>query len=155
MRHIKGVPDILRVAQVISEVEDRELPLIHERAKIEEIISAMVRFEHSRLLYVVDDEKRLTGTISLGLLVRHLFPTSYESQVHSGRILNIITAETAKDIMQKTPIATHNEEKVETVLKKMIKSNTKEIPVLDNGKKVVADLKMIDLFRLLLNETQP
>ncbi|MEJ2588612.1 MAG: CBS domain-containing protein [Deltaproteobacteria bacterium] len=153
MRHIKEMPTIVRVADVVSEVKGRELPLIHEAATLEQIIRAVIRFEHSRLLYVVDDEKRLTGTISLGLLVRHLFSTSYEPQVHSGRILNIITAETARDIMQKSPIATHNQENVETVLKKMIRSNAKEIPVLDKRKRVIADLKMIDLFNLLLNDT--
>ncbi|MFP4086258.1 MAG: CBS domain-containing protein [Desulfobacteraceae bacterium] len=118
MRHIKEKPSIVRVAEVISEIKDRELPLIHESANLEEIIRALIRFEHSRLLYVVDDQNRLTGTISLGLLVRHLFSTSYEPRVHSARILNIITAETAKDIMQTTPVAAHQQENVETVLKK-------------------------------------
>jgi len=155
MRHIKEIPSIVRVAEVVSEIKDRELPLIHESANLEEIIRALIRFEQSRLLYVVDDENRLTGTISLGLLVRHLFSTSYEPRVHSGRILNIITAETAKDIMQSTPIAAHQQENVETVLKKMIRSNTKEIPVLDIEERIVGDLKMIDLLKLLIDEAGP
>lgn len=147
------MPATVQVTDVVSQVRNRELPLIQEDANLEGIIRAMARFDHSRLLYVVDREKRLTGTISLGRLVRHLFSTSYEPQVHSGALLNTITAETAKDIMQKTPIATRDNENVKTVLDKMIRSNTKEIPVLDNGKRVIADLKMIDLFTLMFNET--
>ena len=36
------------------------LPLIDQKANIEEIVTAMTHFEHSRLLYVVDNNEKLT-----------------------------------------------------------------------------------------------
>jgi CBS domain-containing protein len=63
----------------------------------------------------------------------------------------MITAEKAKDIMQKSFLVTTEEEKVEVVLKRMIRTNAKEIPVLDKEKRVVADLTMVDLLKFLLN----
>jgi CBS domain-containing protein len=62
----------------------------------------------------------------------------------------MITAETAKDIMQKNPLVTSEEEKAEAAVKRMIWTNVKEIPVLDNEKRVVADLTVVDLLKSLL-----
>jgi CBS domain-containing protein len=62
----------------------------------------------------------------------------------------MITAETAKDIMQKNPVVTSEEEKAEAAVKTMIWTNVKEIPVLDNEKRVVADLTVVDLLKSLL-----
>ena len=40
-----------------------------------------------------------------------------------------------------------NEEDVETVIKRMLKAGIKEIAVLDDGKRVIGDLTMLDLLR--------
>ena len=62
----------------------------------------------------------------------------------------MITAETAKDIMKrKTVVATENEQ-VGMVLKRMIKTNVHEMPVVDDEKRVVADITLIDLLRFLV-----
>jgi CBS domain-containing protein len=45
--------------------------------------------------------------------------------------MSMITAETAKDIMQKNPVFTTENELVETLLKKIIQRKVQEIPVLD------------------------
>ncbi len=147
MRPIEKIKGSARVSEVVAFLKERKLPLIQEKANIEEVIDTMIRFQHSRLLYVVDDDKKLTGTISLGLLARHVFSTSHEPQIHPRFLINMITAETAKDIMQKNLVVTTEEEKVEVVLRRMIRTNAKEIPVLDNEKRVVADLTMVDLLK--------
>lgn len=151
MRPIEKIKGSARVTEVVAFLKESKLPLIQEKANIEEVIDTMIRFQHSRLLYVVDDDKKLTGTISLGLLARHVFSTSHEPQIHPRFLINMITAETAKDIMQKNLVVTTEEEKVEVVLKRMIRTNAKEIPVLDKEKRVVADLTMVDLLKFLLN----
>ena len=151
MRRIEKIKGSARVTEVVALLKERKLPLIQEKANIEEVIDTMIRFQHSRLLYVVDDDKKLTGTISLGLLARHVFSASHEPQIHPRFLINMITAETAKDIMQKNLVVTTEEEKVEVVLGRMIRTNAKEIPVLDKKKRVVADLTMLDLLKFLLN----
>ena len=99
MRPIEKIKASARVTEVVALLKERKLPLIQEKANIEEVIDTMIRFQHSRLLYVVDDDRKLTGTISLGLLARHVFSTSHEPQIHPRFLINMITAETAKDIM--------------------------------------------------------
>ncbi|MCK5553997.1 MAG: CBS domain-containing protein [Deltaproteobacteria bacterium] len=134
---------------VIASLKGRELPLVREKSIIKEVIDAMVRHKHSRLLYVVDEDGKLLGTIALGPLVRHVFRQSHEPKIHPRHIMSMITTETAKDIMQKNPIFASEDEDVEVVLKRMIGKNVKEIAVLDNEKRVVADVTMVDLLTFL------
>ncbi len=114
----------------------------------------MSSFEHSRLIYVVDDKGKLTGTISLGMLVRHVFSPSHEPQIHPRFLIDMITAETAKDIMQKNTLVATEEEEVGSVLRRMLGANVKEIPVLDREKRVFADITIVDLLRFLFNATE-
>jgi CBS domain-containing protein len=137
------------VAELVAFLKERRLPLIDQKANIEEIVTAMTHFEHSRLLYVVDNNERLTGTISWGLLARHVFSSSHDPQIHPRFIMSMITAETAKDIMQKNPVFTTENELVETLLKKIIQRKVQEIPVLDKEKRVIANLTIVDLLRFL------
>jgi CBS domain-containing protein len=143
-----------RVSELVALLKERRLPLIHEKATIKEVVDTMISFEHSRLVYVIDDESRLTGTISLGLLARYVFSPSHEPQIHPRFLIDMLTAETAKDIMQKNTLVAIEEEEVGSVLKRMIGANVKEIPVLDREKRVVADITIVDLLRFLFNATQ-
>ena len=139
----------IRIGEVIAGLKGRDLPLVRQESSIEEVIDAMVRYQHTRLLYVVDEDGKLLGTISLGPLVRHVFGRSHEPQIHPRFVMSMITTETAKDIMQKNPIFAMEGEDVEAILKKMIAKNVKEIAVLDKEKRVVADVTMIDLLKFL------
>lgn len=143
-----------RVSELVPLLKERRLPLIPEKATIKEVVDAMTSFEHSRLVYVVDDEGRLTGTISLGLLARHVFSSSHEPQIHPRLLIDMITAETAKDIMQKNTVVATEEEEVGSVLRRMLGANVKEIPVLDREKRVSADITIVDLLRFLFNATE-
>lgn len=138
------------IAELIRGYPERQLPIIGEDALVEEIIQAMICFKHSRLLYVVDDCGQLTGTISLEILVRHVFSRNHVPQIHPRRLVSMITAENAKHIMQKNPIYAMEEEEVGVVLERMIASNMKEIAVLDQEKRVISDITMIDLLAFLM-----
>ena len=143
-----------KVAELVAFLKGRRLPLIDQKANIEEIVTAMIHFEHSRLLYGVDHNEKLIGTISWGLLTRHVFSTSHDPQIHPRFIMSMITAETAKDIMQKNPLFITENELVETLLEKMIRSNVKEIPVIDREKRVIAYLTIVDLLRFLIKSSK-
>ena len=143
-----------KVAELVAFLNERRLPLIGQKANIAEIVTAMIHFEHSRILYVVDHNEKLTGTISWGLLTRHVFSTSHDPQIHPRFIMSMITAETAKDIMQKNPLFTTENELVETLLKKLIQRRVQEIPVIDREKRVIANLTIVDLLRFLIKSSK-
>lgn len=140
-----------KIAELINAFRDREIPLIHEDAEIKDIIDLMVKTKHTRLLYVVDKKGRLIGTISLGLLVRHVFSHKHEPQIHPRFMMHEITTETADHMMQKHPVSAIEEDSVETVIKRMIKSNVKEIAILNREKQIIGDLTMVDLLSFLID----
>lgn len=150
MKRDEKVTENTKVAGLVALLKKRRVPIIHENASIKEVVDVMISFEPRRIIYVVDDEKKLSGLISLGILARHVFFPSHEPQIHPRFLIDMITAETTKDIMKrKTVVATENEQ-VGMVLKRMIRTNVHEMPVVDDEKRVVADITLIDLLRFLV-----
>jgi CBS domain-containing protein len=138
-----------KIQEVAAGLRDRELPVVNEHAFMDEIVESMIRFGHSRILYVVDDENRLLGTISLGILVRNVFPSSHRPQIHPRRLMAAITTENARHIMQEHTVSARMDEEIEYVLQRMIKANVKEIAILDEENKVVGDITILDLLKFL------
>ena len=148
MINIKEEVGRMTVTELLAILKKRKLPLIHEDADIKEVVDAMIRYECYRLLYVVDSNEKLTGVISLGVLSRHVFSPSYEPQIHPRFLISMITADKAKDIMQKNTVVATEEEEVKQVLKRMVRTGVKEIPVLNKDKRIIADLTLADFFKI-------
>ncbi len=137
----------MKIREVLDCIGPREIPIIDLNSHIDDVIRIMADFIHSRLVYVVDEEKRLKGTISVGTLLRHIYPHHYEGKIHPHGILERITAEAACHIMDKHSVSTTPDEIVDNVLKRMAHSGVKEIPVLDKEGRIIGDITAIDLMR--------
>ncbi|MBW2331006.1 MAG: CBS domain-containing protein, partial [Deltaproteobacteria bacterium] len=88
----------------MEELKQRKIPVVHERATVSEIVDAFVVSHHSRILYVVDDEGRLRGVISLGNLVRHVFLLYHGPSIDTGSLISMVVSETAEHFMQREPL---------------------------------------------------
>ena len=137
----------MKIRELLATMDKRGLPLVEEDENIQGVLQQMLDYPHTRLMYVVDKNGVCTGVISLGTLIRYLFPRKFEPVVHARFIIPMITAETARDIMNRGVISASGDDDLEAVIKRMIKAKVKEIPILDGEKKVVADLTMLDLLR--------
>ena len=134
-----------KVADFLKESKPRNVPKVKEQAGVSELIEAFVQSDHSRIVYVVDDQERLKGIISLGNLVRHFFFHYHDTHIDSRHLISMAVSETAKDFMHENALVARATDEVEDVLKQMIKNNIKEIAILDSQKRVIADLTIIDL----------
>jgi CBS domain-containing protein len=137
-----------KIGDLLERLRGRKLPIVHEQAGISEIIGAFLKSSHSRILYVVDNNKRLKGLISLGDLVRHVFFHYHDPSIDARSMVIKAVSETAKDFTQRDPLFSLVDEDVDLVLKRMIKHNIKEIPILNAEGKVIGDLTMVDLLDL-------
>jgi len=137
----------MKIKEILETIEERELPLVREHETTREVVKRMLKYSHTRLIYVVDKDGKCMGTISLGTLIRHLFPHGFEPAIHPRFLIPMITFETAKHIMNKGLIYAANEDNVEAVIERMIKAGIKEIAILDDEKRVIADLAMQDLLK--------
>lgn len=137
----------MRVKTVLETIKDRELPLIKEDNIIKEVLEKMLHYPHTRLVYVIDKNGVYKGTISLEKLVKHLFPYCFEPDIIPRSLIPVITAKSAKDIMNKGLVYATSEDTVDEVIHRMIRADINEIAVLNDEKKVVADLTMLDLLK--------
>lgn len=135
----------MKIREITIQLGGRDIPTVLETSLIEDVIKTMSRFLHSHLVYVVNERDELTGTISLGSIIRQVLCHKYEPKVHPRMLLGMVTHETAKDIMLKKPVVALEEEEVELVIKRMIDANVKEIAVINDEGQIIADVTMIDL----------
>jgi CBS domain-containing protein len=136
--------DPVKIADLIRGMAQRNVPIINEQADIDEIIQAFARSTHSRLLYVVDQKGKLKGFLSLGNLVRHVFFHYHAPHIHTRSFTHMAVSEKAGHFMQRSPQFAVASEDLQEVLQRMIKNNIKEIPIVDEDEKVVADLTIVD-----------
>ena len=134
-----------KIADLLDNLKQRKIPAIYEQASISEIIEAFAGSSHSRLLYVVDQEERLKGFISLGNLVRHVFFDYHDPYIDTRKITHMAVSEIAVHFMQREPQFAVASEDLQNVLQRMIKYNIKEIPIVDDEKRIVADITIVDL----------
>lgn len=142
----------MKVRDILNKLGKRALPLVEEGETIEGVVQKMFDHWHTRLVYVVDKDGKFEGTISLGILIRHLFPHGFEPAIHPRSIISMITAETAKDIMSRRMINATEEDDVEDVIKRMIRAGVKEIAVVNKENKIVGDITMLDLLKYYVTD---
>ncbi len=137
----------MKISEVMENIKDRDLPCVLESSDISDVIKVAVRYPHTRLIYVIDDQKKLLGSITIGSLMRHLYPYHYGDKVHSRDILRSIKAEKASHIMSSSNVKALPEETVDIVLKRMAKTGAKEIAVVDENGCILADITVVDLLK--------
>lgn len=135
----------MKIQQVINRIGKREIPWVEQQTHISEIIQLLTAFPYARLVYVVDDRKRLLGTISVGSLLRHIFPYHYKARIHPGGILRSITAQRAEQIMGRENVSALPDETVDEVLKRMARTGVKEMAVIDAEGIIIGDITAVDL----------
>jgi CBS domain-containing protein len=135
----------VRVRDIVARHKDRQLPLVHGDTPIDDLAQAIKWYRHTRQLYVVDENDRLLGNITLGRLVMYVFASSHGSGMKPRHIMGLITCKTAGDLMTAGTLSAGMDEDVEEVLELMVASHMDEIPVTDGEGRVVADLTLIDL----------
>ena len=137
----------MRISAVLDKIGDREIPCVHADSEIDEVIRILAHFPHTRVVYVLDADRRLLGTIAMGRLLRHLYPHHYEGKIHAHGMLRRITAETAVQLMDKQSVHAAPQETVEDVLARMGRTGAKEMAVLDAAGVFIGDITVADLLR--------
>jgi CBS domain-containing protein len=115
---------------------------------LEEVAGKLLAMRQIRGVYVVDEQGRLQGVISLGLLISRSLEDKIKPTFHARSLLERITADTAMDIMESRVISARTDDDIQAVLDRMIQNDIKEIPVIDEQKKIVGNLGIIDLWKL-------
>lgn len=123
--------------------------VVKESDTIRSVVETMIANKEERGVYVVDENARLSGIISVGSLTRHIMHE--EVSPHTGftpaaNILHYLTAEHAGDIMECDVISCSMDELLSTVAAKMSgKKLFKMLPVVDGEGHIVDLLNILDM----------
>lgn len=137
----------MKIKEIMEHIGERDFPCVAENSDINEVIRVAIRFPHTRLIYVIDEQKKLLGVIKVGTIMRHLYPFHYEEKIHPRGILRNIIVENAAHLMSSGNVKASPDETVDAVLKRMANTGTKQIAVVDGNGCILADITAVDLLK--------
>jgi len=146
----------LTVKDFIDSLSERmELPLVATTSSIKEVVRAMVQGYRRRLVYVVDSGGKLKGAISLDDLKDVIFRYYLDGRIRDAlvvteHIAELFSSETAEDVMDANLIVCRDHERLQDVITRMIERDVKDMAVIDQEGRVIADLDILDLLQLWL-----
>ena len=139
----------MKVKEALAQLSSLPYLVVEGDCTLEEISDKIKDQRQVRGVYVADSQGRLQGTLSLGVLIRHLTSARHKPLFHMRTLLARLTSGKVGDLMDKHVVFARPEEDVDHVLDRMIHSNIKEIPVVDEDRRVIAVMSLLDLWRLL------
>lgn len=141
----------VRVSDLLERVAKTVQPAtVSKDATLREAVNAIIKDSETRKVYVLDENNRLVGTITLEVLLRH---AGYRFGVRSTgvtsflRMLAEITEDKVSEVMQK-PIKVAKDELLVNVTKLMVENHLNDLPVVDKDNRLVAELNGIDILKL-------
>jgi len=141
----------MKIGDVLHKIGNLPYLTIHIDCTLEEASRKIADVGHLRTIYVIGPEGRLQGILSLGELIRSLISAGHKPHFHARSLMARITAKKAADIMDKYVVCARKEDDPNSVLERMIDNHIKEIPVVDEDKKIIANIGIIDLWKLIEN----
>ena len=126
--------------------------IISENATLQEVLGTIIDNPKHRALYVVDKNSKLIGIVDLRRLTRHVFPHLFEEDLIGRGIIDLVSSETAKDLIPHPPAYVTDDDDLETALRRMMENRLEEIPVVDKDMKVIGDLNLLELFEVWMRE---
>jgi len=126
--------------------------LISEDAPIQEVVRKIIDDPKHRALYVVNKNSKLSGIVDLRRLTRHVFPHLFEEDLIGRGIIDLVSSETAKDLIPHPPAYVTDDDDLETAFRRMMENRLEEIPVVDKDMKVIGDLNLLELFEFWIRE---
>jgi len=120
--------------------------LVRENATLHQVAKDLISDPKTRAVYVVDEERRLKGIITLESIMKYAFRhhLGVES-IHPP--VKFLTAERAEEIMI-PPVYAKEEDTLEETLGKMLRHELEELPVVDEDLKVIGDLNMLEILSI-------
>ncbi|HUU07753.1 MAG TPA: CBS domain-containing protein, partial [Thermoplasmata archaeon] len=103
----------------------------------------------TRKVYVVDEEHKLVGTITLETLMRHtgyLLGVRKTGMTSFLRMLGEISDDKVTEVMNK-PVKVSSNELLVNVTKMMVENHLNDLPVVDDTGRLVAELNGLDILK--------
>lgn len=126
---------------------------ISPEASMTDVLKKMNEDLRTRHIYVVDDQKKLLGSIRMNSLIDYLFPltalTARDRDV-ANRTVRGFSAKKASDIMSATPLHIKESDWVSKAVDVMLRQQINELPVVNDDMVVTGQLAMAEIIQAYL-----
>lgn len=135
------MPEKLKVKDLLAHATSKAATVKPDDS-LEKVISSMIDDPQTEDVYVVDDQEAVIGVINLRTVLRHLCVDCLPARSSPHNVLDIISSETAQDLMNRKPVYVHPQDDLRRVLEKMIRYDVLEIAVVDEDQRVIGNLRI-------------
>lgn len=148
----EGTPiEELRVHEVLARAGRTAGPAtVRADATLREAVEAMIEDDDTHKVYVLDSEGKLVGVITLEALLRHagyMLGVRQAGMTSFIRMLAEIADGRADQVMAK-PVRVSKDEMLVNATKLMVEHHLNDLPVVDEGNRLVSELRGMDILRL-------
>ena len=147
------MPEKIKIKEARMLVTPNPL-IVHEDETLDDIAKALIANPRLKTAYVVNNDLQLVGEISLSSLVKQEFkdiiPTS---SVEYFNALEFIGKDVAKDIMSRS-IFVKDEDTLKTAFEKMYEYELCELPVVDENKRLIGNIDLLELLTMLIEKKE-
>jgi CBS domain-containing protein len=138
----------MKISQTLDKIGNLPYLRLTSDCTLEEAAEKMAKLEQVRGVYVVDDQGRLQGSLSLGVLIRNMMAVR-RSHSYVRTLLSHITVERVSDIMDRHVIFATPDDKIEDALDRMVTHNIKEIPIVDEKRRIIGNVGILALWKVV------
>lgn len=129
--------------------------LIGANAPAVQAAEAILRNPKTRAIYIVNKEKTLLGTINARRLIRYLMPYMFhEEDITGSETLKNIRIRNVRDLITGEPVFVTEDDNLEKTVRLMIENELDELPVVDEKKKVIGEINILEVLSVWLIRTQ-
>ena len=126
---------------------------VYKDASLDDIAKMMIANPSLKSIYVVDENLRLVGRITLKILIRHEFMDLLPSSFEYFDALEFIGDKTAGELMIATECIT-DDDTLKTAFLKMYQHEVDELPVVDEDHHIIGNLDLIELLTILIENKE-
>lgn len=132
--------------------------LVTTTASLREVVGKLIEDRSTREVYVVDEEGRFEGVITVRRLARFVFSTVAPRRTSATEMLELVSAESAGDIAIRKAAYVEEDDSFEHVVDVMLRFEINEIPVVDSDRVIVGNLNLLEILgawydgRIALND---
>jgi CBS domain-containing protein len=141
----KDIRDLL--VEDVHEVMVGKPAIVKEDAILKDVVDSMTQNLISRKVYVVDDEEKLIGVITIETLLRQV---GYRVGVREAGVISFfkflsgVFKENVTEFMEK-PVTVTNRHKVLDALRMMVEHHLNDLPVIDDEGKIIGELNSLEI----------
>lgn len=126
---------------------------VEKNASSDDIAKMLIANPNLKSVYVVDDNMRLVGRVTLKKLIKHEFMDLLPNSFEYFDALEFIGDKTAEDLMV-PPDYIHDNDTLKTAFVKMYENEYDDLPVVDKNLHLIGNIDLLELLTILIEKKE-